>query len=249
MDLWKIEKPHFLKFLITNDVDLLFVLLYNHVLRSHYTVRADLSYIACVAWRFCRAGRTSGEAARKIKPAVFQLLPPQSPRGFSGLARLYHLATKTAMLRRLCLTCKGNPSHQDDYWDARQGNAQSRITFHLCREKTKWRTKLPEGFTCPIPPSMELILRGGNGSCQVVWRTHLEVDLKRTQNYWAELLALYYIHAIRLSKYGIRMRKLTCARWSCKNNTLPRFPGEMLQLVAILSLRVKSLSFLYWNFR
>ena len=46
---------------------------------------------------FCRAGRRSGEAARKIK-----LFPPQSPR-FSALARLYYLAcpTKTAMLRRL----------------------------------------------------------------------------------------------------------------------------------------------------
>ena len=44
------------------------------------------------------SARTSGEAARKIK-----LLPPQSPRGFSALARLYYLArpTKTAMLRRL----------------------------------------------------------------------------------------------------------------------------------------------------
>ena len=30
-----------------------------------------------------------------------QLLPPQSPRGFSALACLYYLATKTAMLRRL----------------------------------------------------------------------------------------------------------------------------------------------------
>ena len=42
--------------------------------------------------------RTSGEAARNKK-----LLPPQSPRGFSALARLYYLArpTKTAMLRRL----------------------------------------------------------------------------------------------------------------------------------------------------
>ena len=34
---------------------------------------------------------------------VLQLLPPQSPRGFSALARLYYLATKTAMLRRLSL--------------------------------------------------------------------------------------------------------------------------------------------------
>ena len=34
--------------------------------------------------------------------AACSLLPPQSPRGFSALARLYYLATKTAMLRRLC---------------------------------------------------------------------------------------------------------------------------------------------------
>ena len=74
--------------------------------------------VACVAWRFCRAGRrggvstknsrakrarTSGEAARKIK-----LLPLQSPRGFSALARLYHLVrpTKPAMLRRLLAELK-----------------------------------------------------------------------------------------------------------------------------------------------
>ena len=57
--------------------------------------------LACVAWRFCWAGRRSGVAARKI--SCFKLLPPQSPRGFSALARLYYLArpTKTAMLRRL----------------------------------------------------------------------------------------------------------------------------------------------------
>ena len=48
-----------------------------------------LSNVACVALRFCRTGRTSGEAA------------PQSPRGFSALVRLYYLATKTAMLRTL----------------------------------------------------------------------------------------------------------------------------------------------------
>ena len=85
--------------------------------------------VACVAWRFCRAGRTSGEAAREIKTTcpdswpfqlpppsthfdillptclVFKLLPPQSPRAFSALTRLNYLArpTKTAMLRRLCV--------------------------------------------------------------------------------------------------------------------------------------------------
>ena len=41
-------------------------------------------------------------ARERAKPRE-KLLPPQSPRGFSALARLYYLAlpTKTAMLRRL----------------------------------------------------------------------------------------------------------------------------------------------------
>ena len=34
-------------------------------------------------------------------------------------------------------------------------------------------------------------LRGGDASFQVVWRTDLEVDLERTQNYFVQLLALY----------------------------------------------------------
>ena len=61
---------------------------------------------------FCRAGRTSGEDAKFEREArenerrscdknINQLLTPQSPRGFSVLARLYCLAIKTAMLRRL----------------------------------------------------------------------------------------------------------------------------------------------------
>ena len=48
--------------------------------------------LACVAWRFCRAGRTNGEAreterrGREKNKTLFQVLPPQSPRGFSALA-------------------------------------------------------------------------------------------------------------------------------------------------------------------
>ena len=38
------------------------------------------------------------------------------------------------------------------YWAARKGNVQSRISFHLCRGKTKWRTELPEGFAYPTTP-------------------------------------------------------------------------------------------------
>ena len=51
--------------------------------------------------------RTLGYGPTQKRPpsvqAVFKLLQPQSPRGFSALARLYYLArpTKTAMLRRL----------------------------------------------------------------------------------------------------------------------------------------------------
>ena len=71
--------------------------------------------LACVAWRFCRAGRTAKPRAAKFARKAREnerrsreknknkLLPPQSPRGFFALARLYYLArsTKTAMLRRL----------------------------------------------------------------------------------------------------------------------------------------------------
>ena len=55
--------------------------------------------IACVAWRFCRAGRTR----RSRGPRNLRAKPPQSPRGFSALAGLYYLARpiKTAMLRML----------------------------------------------------------------------------------------------------------------------------------------------------
>ena len=74
-----------------------------------------MSLIACVAWRFCRAGRTSGVAAKFVREVrenerlsreknKNQVLPPQSLRGFCALACLYYLArpTTTAMLRRLC---------------------------------------------------------------------------------------------------------------------------------------------------
>ena len=74
-----------------------------------------------VAWSFCRAWRTTGEAAKFAREVrenerrsrekhknrrFFKLLPPQSPRGFSALARLYYLArrTKTTMLRRLVVS-------------------------------------------------------------------------------------------------------------------------------------------------
>ena len=41
---------------------------------------------------------------------------PQSPRGFSALARLYYLATKTAMLRRLHQPLLPLRALCEDYW-------------------------------------------------------------------------------------------------------------------------------------
>ena len=38
----------------------------------------------------------------------------------------------------------------------------------------------------PFPLQCGRFLRGGNRSFQVVWRTDLEVDLERTQNYGLE---------------------------------------------------------------
>ena len=51
-------------------------------------------------WRNSREAR---ENERRSREKNKKLLPPQSPHGFSALARLYYLArpTKTAMLRRL----------------------------------------------------------------------------------------------------------------------------------------------------
>ena len=51
------------------------------------------------AAKFAREARENERQSREKN----KLLPPQSPRGFCALARLYYLArpTKTAMLRRL----------------------------------------------------------------------------------------------------------------------------------------------------
>ena len=44
------------------------------------------------------------------------------------------------------------------YWAACEENAQSRNTFHLCRNK--WGMELPEGFACPILTSIWPIFAG-----------------------------------------------------------------------------------------
>ena len=76
----------------------------SEIPQDHSNVEITFAFdhrLACVAWRFCRAGRRSGVAAKFARE--FKLLLPQSPRGFSALARLSYLArpTKTVMPRRL----------------------------------------------------------------------------------------------------------------------------------------------------
>ena len=60
--------------------------------------------------KFAREARENERRSREKNKKLLKLLPLQSPRGFSALARLYYLVrpTKTAMLRRLssfCLEC------------------------------------------------------------------------------------------------------------------------------------------------
>ena len=82
---------------------------------SIFSVLDDMCAVACVAWRFwllsmtvlsirapVKFARKARVNERRSREKIFQLLLPQSPRGFSALARLYYLATKSAMLRRLC---------------------------------------------------------------------------------------------------------------------------------------------------
>ena len=62
--------------------------------------------LACVAWRFCRAGRTSGEAAkfaRKAARKIKTLRPNLLAVSLPSPTFITYLAgpTKTAMIRRL----------------------------------------------------------------------------------------------------------------------------------------------------
>ena len=75
-----------------------------------------------------------------------------------------------------------------DYWTAREGNAQSRNTFHLCEQRLIGGRNSQKALHVPLPRQWGRLLRGGDGSFQVVWRTDLEVDLERTQNYCVELI-------------------------------------------------------------
>ena len=72
-----------------------------------------------------------------------KLLPPQSPRGFSALARLYYLArpTKTAMLRRLEQYEKSE--HYNETPVNRKPNGRKNFIIQIAWNGTAMLTILP----------------------------------------------------------------------------------------------------------
>ena len=97
-------------------------------------------------------------------------------------------------------------------------------------KKDKMANGTPRGFCVshhPPPPPLlwGRFLQGGDGLPQVVWRTDLEVDLTRTQNYCEELLALYLRRTIIEIQY---LDEVVNQRGSCRNNALPQSPQEKL---------------------
>ena len=106
-------------------------------------------------------------------------------------------------------------------------------------KKTKRRTAHPEGVTCPTPSSIGPIFAGRGRAFQVVWRTDLEVDLERAQNYFVELLALYLRRMIIYMQYSMIL--LACAGAA---ETMPSHGphGKSFNLLQFFSLRVIGLS-------
>ena len=78
-------------------------------------------------------------------------------------------------------------------WAAREGNAQSLNGGQLvcAAKRQKGGRNSQKALRCPIPLQWGRFLWRGDGSFQVIWRTDLEVDLERTQNYCVKLLSLY----------------------------------------------------------
>ena len=104
-------------------------------------------------------------------------------------------------------------SHVNNCWAAREGNAQSRNTFHICRKKTKQRTELPRVYLF-----------------QVVWRTALEIDLELTQNNYVELLDLYLR---RMPYLNTLFDEVVSPQGSCRNNSLPGSHGKSFNLAQV----------------
>ena len=80
-------------------------------------------------------------------------------------------------------------------------------------------------------------MEGGDGLFQVVWGTDLEVHLERTK-----LLGGVIGSISRPNDYlNTVFDDVVSLPGNCENNALSRSPREKLQLVAVLSLRVKCL--------
>ena len=68
---------------------------------------------------------------------------------------------------------------------------RSNILSEVCQKRQNGGRNSQKALRVPFPFQWGRFLRGGDGSFQVVGRTHLEVDLEQTQNYYVEYLALY----------------------------------------------------------
>ena len=58
----------------------------------------------------------------------------------------------------------------------------------------RWNSQ--KALCVSLPLHWSQFLWGGDRLFQVIWQTHLEVDLKLTQNYCVELLALFLLQMI-----------------------------------------------------
>ena len=68
---------------------------------------------------------------------------------------------------------------------------RSNILSEVCQKRQNGGRNSQKALRVPFPFQWGRFLKGGDGSFQVVGRTHLEVDLEQTQNYYVEYLALY----------------------------------------------------------
>ena len=88
------------------------------LLWRHLTSFSAVTFIACVAWRFCRAGRTSGEAARKIKtpaPISSRFLCPRPPLLLSAPNQNRH-ATQAMTFKQMSATWKYKASKYNRFY-------------------------------------------------------------------------------------------------------------------------------------
>ena len=162
-----------------------------------WTLSYPAARVACIAWRFCRAGRTSGEAmGREIRARE---RAPQSPRGFSALARLYYLArpTKTATLRRLVPEVflenftHVRESERSDTFSLFRGS----LSLSLSHAETNFKTNVCD-------QGHSFLNKGNRAACYL--KAHEQV--LSGENTWSLSFSAIFSSSIRLSE---------CCRNSC----------------------------------